>query len=197
MLFRQTLLPALEEWRKFELATVLECAAALAAQCGTRAVLDASFSPKRPAARVGRFHLWWQRVVPPRAIGALDVGEALSRQLAATLGVDAGAGRADVAIEVDGIAVAFVECKWFGYQDSAPAAILEACSQLVGYARDEVDKSGGDAALLLSRSLVALAIRGNAPLADGSGGIACADLHDMEAGRLDAWAARVASAVSL
>lgn len=192
-LFAENLLPALEEWRKFELATLLACAAALGTACGEVPRLDFAFSARRPAARIGRFSLWWQRVLPQRPTAALDVGEAMARNLAAGLLVSEGAGRADITVEVEDRIVGLVECKWFGAPEAAPSAILDACSQIVGYARDEVHQRGGDVSDLLAHSLIALAARGGAPFADGAGGIACADLADMAAGRLAAWAGRVAA----
>ncbi len=187
-LFSEALLPSLEVWRCFELFCVLEVTHALEKATGSRALLDVAFSSSRPAAKVGPYSVWWQRIVPPRPDISLDPGEALARALAASLDVGAGAGRADIAVEFEQKIVAFIECKWFGVPDQAPGAILAACSQLVGYARDVQHLQGGVTEELLERSVVALAARGSAPLVDGGGKVCCVDFDDIEAGAFDGWA---------
>jgi hypothetical protein len=194
-LLSESILPCLEPWQRFELATLIACTEALGEVCDTTPVLDTAFSSIRPAARVGPFSVWWQRIVRPRPWEALDQGEAMAATLASSLGVAAGAGRADLTIEVDGRVVGFVECKWFGVASSARGAILEACTQIVGYARDEAYRTDGDAEAILSRSLIALAARHGTPIADGSTGVACADIEDMEAHRLGGWAERIIRAI--
>lgn len=187
-------LPRLDTWRQFEISCLLEVAEALSAAIGVRCVLDASFAAGRPAAKVGHLDLWWQRSIPTRPEVELDKGEKITAELADSLGIAAGSSRADLTIERSGRIVAIVECKWFGAELSAPRAILDACAQLTGYARDSAFRQGEDSAAILSRSLIALAHRGNAPLRVGSGPVGCLDLSDLGSTVLVPWASAVAAA---
>ncbi len=181
-------LPRLEPWRQFELACLLEISGALTKATGAACALDASFTPSRPAARVGELEVWWQRAIRRRPDADLDEGERLASSLAASLGVTAGTARADLTIERAGRVLGIVECKWFGDESSAPGAILEACAQIVGYARDAAWKQGETAEGILSRSVVAVATRGSAPLRAGHGPIGCIGLADLGGPSLQTWA---------
>ena len=193
-LFASELLPKLETWRRFEMACLLEVGEALSAAAGVPCVLDASFAAGRPAARIGELEVWWQRAIPSRHDTNLDEGEKKSATLAASLGVVAGTARADLTIERSGRVLSIVECKWFGEASSAPGAVLEACHQIVGYARDAAWRQGERADALLSRSMIALAHRGTAPLRVGSGQIGCVDLRDLGRTVLAPWALSVLAA---
>lgn len=187
-LLRTEVLPRLETWRQFELACLLEVSAALAVAAGGIYVLDASFTTSRPAARIGDLEVWWQRAIRRRPDEYLDEGERLAAVLAADLGVTAGTARADLTIESGGRVLGIVECKWFADESSATGAILDACSQIVGYARDVAWRQGEGTEALLSRSIVALAQRGPAPLRTGHGPISCISLEDLEGSALLEWA---------
>ena len=193
-LLRAELLPKMETWRRFEMALVMEAGEALSAASGLPCVLDASFAARRPAVRIGDFEIWWQRAVPSRPDDLLDEGERKAAALADSLGVSSGTARADVTIEKAGRVLALIECKWFGDPASAPAGVLEACPQIVGYARDAAWKQGEDADDLLARSLVALASRGTSPLRIGSGPIGCVGLDDLGVKSLVPWALAVLAA---
>jgi hypothetical protein len=192
-LLAQDVLPGMETWRKFELAVLLEAGQALAASTDSPLILDASFAPGRPAAKIGDIELRWQRAIQQRPDGALDVGELKSKALAASLGVSAGTARADITVERAGLILAIIECKWFGNPDSASGAILDATAQLVGYARDAAHTQGESADTLLSRSLVALAHRGPAPLR-AEAPVGCVGMSDLGEASLGPWAALVAAA---
>lgn len=187
-LLKTEVLPKLETWRQFELACLLELSAALAAASGSACALDASFTPTRPAARIGDLEIWWQRAVYRRPNIHLDEGERLAANLAASLGVTAGTARADLTIERGGQILGIVECKWFNDESSRSGAILDACNQVVGYARDAAWNQGGNTDEILSRSLVALAIRGSTPLRVGAGPIGCIDLEDLRGASMQQWA---------
>lgn len=58
---------------------------------------------------------------------------------------------------------------------------------------DEAQANGANPDALLSRSLLAVADRGKVSFSDGTSGLACADLSDMESGALAKWAAKVAA----
>ncbi|WP_198044461.1 MULTISPECIES: hypothetical protein [Cupriavidus] len=192
LLARDTL-PGMETWRKFELAVLLEAGEALAGATGHPLVLDASFAPGRPAAKVGDIEIRWQRAIPQRPDADLDPGEIKAKALASAMGVAAGTARADIAIERAGRILSIIECKWFGNPDSASRAILEASPQIVAYARDVAYAQGETADAILSRSLVALADRGPAPLSAGAP-IGCVGLSDVGGTILGPWAAAVAAA---
>ncbi|WP_230971296.1 hypothetical protein [Nitrogeniibacter aestuarii] len=192
-LFTQTLLPAFEPWRRFELATLLACAEAVSKARSQPVELDPFFSSRRPAARIGEAEIRWQKVMPARPDSVLEPAELRARNLASFLGVTKGSGRADLTLELEGKVIALVECKWFGSPESVQGAVLEASPQLVGYALDEAHFNGTDPDILLSRSLLAVADRGKVAFSDGSAGLACADLSDMESGALAKWAAKVAA----
>lgn len=181
-------LPRLETWRQFELACLLEVSSALATANGSTCALDASFTTTRPAARVGDIEVWWQRAIRRRSDAYLDEGEHLAASLAASLNVNAGTARADMTIERGGRVLGIVECKWFGDESSVPGAILEACTQIVGYARDAAWRQSENADGILSRSLVALARRGSASLRAGYGPIGCIGLEDLGGPALQPWA---------
>lgn len=190
-LFTESLLPALEPWRRFEIACVLEAGLALSRATGRTAVLDASFSSSRPCVTVGEFSVRWQTTVPSRPYGDLDPGERMTRDLVASLGISGGSGRADAIVEKNGRIVSLIECKWFSDPSSATDAVWDACGQLTRYARDEAFLNGGSASALLEHSLVALADRGAVPVVTSAAPVGCIDLHGIEDGALDAWAARV------
>ena len=192
LLARDTL-PGMETWRKFELAVVLEAGEALAGATGRPCVLDASFAAGRPAAKVGDIEIRWQRAIPQRPDVDLDPGEIKAKALAASMGVATGIARADIAIERAGRILSIIECKWFGDPDSASGAILDASPQIVGYARDAAYAQGDAADDILSRSLVALADRGPAPLRTGAP-VGCVGLADLGGTALGPWAASVAAA---
>ena len=187
------LLPRLEAWRRFEMACLLEIGEALAAAAGIPCMLDMSFTVGRPAARIGDFEVWWQRAIPSRPEAFLDEGEKTAAALAASLGVSAGTARADLTVEKGGRILSVVECKWFGDESSASGAVLDACAQLTGYARDAAHRHGDNSDALLSRSLVALAQRGCSPLRSGTGLVGCVGLDDLGGAVLGPWAAGVVS----
>jgi len=186
-------LPRLETWRRFEMACLLEAGEALSAALGSPCALDASFAAGRPAARIGDFDLWWQRAIPSRPEAFLDEGERTAAALAASLGVAAGTARADLTVEKGGRIVSIIECKWFTDESSASGAVLDACSQLTGYARDAAHRQGEDSDALLSRSLVALAHRGGSPLRAGTGPVGCVGLGDLGGAALRPWADKIAA----
>ncbi len=188
------LLPRLETWRLFELACLLDVAAALSAVTGDSCRLDMSFATTRPAARIGNLQVWWQRAIAARSRPYLDEGERKAADLASSLGVNAGTARADLTVERDGRVLGIVECKWFGNEASAPGAILEACGQIVGYARDAAWRQHESADDLLTRSVIALARRGPAPLRLGHGPIGCVGLDDLGGDALYPWASLIAAA---
>nr|WP_222426401.1 hypothetical protein [Cupriavidus gilardii] len=185
-------LPVMETWRKFELAVLLEAGEALAGVTGHPCVLDASFSAGRPAAKVGDIEIRWQRAIPRRPDTHLDLGEIKAKHLGTSLGVATGTARADIVIERTGRILSIIECKWFRDPRSASAAILDACPQLVGYARDAAYAQGERADEILSRSLVALADRGPAPFRIGAP-ISCIGLADLGATALRPWAVAIAA----
>lgn len=193
-LFRSELLPRLETWRLFELACLLNVAAALSAVIGDSYQLDVSFTPTRPAARVGNLQVWWQRAIAVRSYPDLDEGERKATDLANSLGVNAGTARADLTVERDGRILGIVECKWFDNEASAPGAILEACGQIVGYARNAAWHQKESADALLTRSVIALAHRGPAPLRLGHGPIGCIGFDDLGGDALYHWASLIAAA---
>jgi hypothetical protein len=184
-------LPSVETWRRFEMACLLEVAEALSAQAGVPCALDASFVAGRPAASIGDINVWWQRAIRSRPDDELDDGERMVVDLAESLGIAAGTARADLTVERQGRILAIVECKWFGSSSSVPGAILEACNQLTGYARDAAFWGGEDSTAILSRSLIALADRGNVPLTVGIAPIGCVGLSDLGGTALGPWAASV------
>jgi hypothetical protein len=196
-LFGHALLPSLEMWRRFELACVLEVAFSLSKASGRPIALDIAFSPGKPVAVVGPLQIFWQYAVRPRIRSDLDEGEKMARDLAASLSVDPGTRRADIAIENDGTLVALVECKWFSSEGDARPATADACDQLVAYARDHVALHGGNAGTLLSDSVVALASRGSVPWVGPGSPIGCVDFADIESGNLDSWAAHLAAPVGV
>lgn len=187
-LFGQALLPNLETWQRFELLCLLEAAFALGRATADPVLLDFAFTARRPAARVGPYDLYWQHGIPARPPEALDQGERLARDLAASLNVQPGTRRADVAVVAGGVLVALIECKWFQFVEGAGPAIADACDQLVAYSADQVHAAGGSAAELLGNSIVALAHRGPAPLAVQPAPVVCVALDDIEEAALDAWA---------
>lgn len=193
-LLASEVLPRVETWRQFEMACLLEIAEALSAVANVSCVLDASFVAGRAAAQIGEFSVWWQRAIRSRPEGELDEGERMARNLAASLGVTAGTARADLTVEKAGRVLAIVECKWFASTASASGAILDACHQLTGYARDAAYRQGETAAAILSRSIVALADRGPAPLTVGTGPVACVGLADLGSTALRPWAESVIAA---
>lgn len=193
-LLASDILPSVETWRRFEMACLLEIGDALSAAAGVPCALDASFVGGRPAARVGEVNVWWQRAIRSRPDEEMDEGERIVADLAESLGVAAGTGRADLVVERQGRILAIVECKWFGSPSSVSGAILEACSQLTGYARDAAFRQGDNPAAILSRSLIALADRGNVPLTVGSGPIGCIGLPDLGGTGLGPWATSVLAA---
>lgn len=193
-LLRSEVLPRLEAWRQFELACLLEVADALTTATGATCALDASFTASRPAARIGDLEVWWQRAIRSRPDANLDEGERKAASLAASLGVTAGTARADLTIERAGRVLAIVECKWFGDESSVPGAILDACVQIVGYARDASWKQGEDLDAILSRSFIALARRGAAPFRAAHGPIGCFDLDDLGGAALQPWANSILAA---
>lgn len=190
-LLSSEVLPRLEAWRRFEVACLLELGDALSSAVGEPCVLDASFTAGRPAARIGDLEIWWQRGIPSRPEEKLDPGERTAVALAASLGVFAGTARADITVERAGRVLAIIECKWFCDEFSAPRATLEACSQLTGYARDAAFLQGDDPDALLSRSIVALAWRGAAPLRVGQVAVGCVELNDLGGTALGPWAEAV------
>lgn len=196
-LFREALLPKLEVWRQFELACLLEAALSLSKAIGEAVTLDLAFTSGRPAATIGPFTLFWQYGVQPRESEDLDPGERMARHLAASLGVQPGTRKADVAVERKGALVALIECKWFQTEADAPSAIADASEQLVAYARDHVAKYGGDVTRLLSDSIVALAYRGAAPLIGPGSPVGCVGFEDIERGALDAWALHLAASAPM
>ncbi|WP_197488210.1 hypothetical protein [Bordetella ansorpii] len=185
-------LPGMETWRKFELAVLLEVGDALAGATGHPCVLDASFAAGRPAAKVGDIEIRWQRAIPQRPNADLDPGEIMAKDLAASLGAAAGTARADIVIERAGRILSIIECKWFGDPDSAHGAILDAVPQIVGYARDAAYAQGEAAGDILSRSVVALAHRGLAPLRMGAP-VGCLGFVDLGGTVLSPWAATIAT----
>ncbi|ANP08917.1 hypothetical protein LGD64_002206 [Escherichia coli] len=189
-LLASDLLPGMEVWRKFELATILEVAEALSGATGAPVVLDASFAAGRPAATIGDLELRWQRAMPKRPSAFLDPGEVLAGELAFSLGVSKGTSRADITIERAGRILSIIECKWFSSPDSAPAAILEATSQLVGYARDIAHAQEESDTGILARSIVALAHRGPAEMHFGAP-VCCIGFSDFGTANLAPWAAMV------
>ncbi len=189
-LLASDLLPGMEVWRKFELATILEVAEALSGATGDPVKLDASFAPGRPAATVGNLELRWQRSMPKRPNAALDPGEILASELALSLGVGKGTARADLTIERSGRILSIIECKWFSSPNSASSAILEATSQIVGYARDVAHTQGESASDILARSVIALAYRGPAEMHFGAP-VSCIDFSDFGAAKLLPWAVRI------
>jgi hypothetical protein len=193
-LLAQETLPSMETWRRFELAVLLEAGEALAAATGSPCILDASFAAGRSAARVGDLDIRWQRAIPGRPEAVLDSGERMARDLALSLGVAAGTARADLTIERAGRILSIIECKWFSDAASVPAAILEACPQIVGYARDAGYVQGDAYDAILARSLVALADRGLAPLRGGAAPVGCVGLGDLGGAALGPWAAAVIAA---
>ena len=193
-LLRSEVLPRLETWRQFELACLLEVAKALSNVTGTACALDASFTPSRPAARIGDLEVWWQRAIRSRPDENLDEGERKTASLAASLGVTAGTARADLTIERAGRVLAIVECKWFGNESSVPGAILDACAQIVGYTRDAAWKQEEDPNAILSRSVIALARRGAAPFRAAHGQICCVELDDLGKEALQPWAESILAA---
>ncbi|MDR5755634.1 hypothetical protein [Caballeronia sp. LZ035] len=190
-LLASDVLPRLETWRRFEMACLLEIAEALSAAAGVPCALDASFVAGRPAACIGDVDVWWQRAIRSRPEEELDEGERMAADLAESLGVAVGTARADLTIERRGRILAIVECKWFGSSSSVPGAILEACNQLTGYARDAAFRQGDNSAAILSRSLIALADRDNVPLTVGTGPVGCVGLSDLGSTALGSWAMSV------
>ena len=186
-LLASDLLPGMEVWRKFELATILEVAEALSGATGEPVVLDASFAAGRPAATVGDMELRWQKSMPKRPSAILDPGEILAGELAFALGVSKGTARADITIERAGRILSIIECKWFSSPDSAPSAILEATSQLVGYARDIAHAQKELHKDILARSIVVLAHRGPADMRFGAP-VCCIGFSDFGAANLAPWA---------
>ena len=187
------LLPRMEVWRRFEMACLLEMGEALSGIVGEPCVFDASFAAGRPAARIGDLDIWWQRAIPARAPAMLDEGERKVANLAASLGAIAGTARADLTVERRGRILGIAECKWFADESSVPGATLEACSQLVGYARDAAHRQGESYDEILARSLVALAHRGEAPLRAGAP-VGCVGLFDLGDAALAEWALLIAEA---
>lgn len=190
-LLQSEVLPRLETWRQFELVCLLEISAALASASGYPCMLDASFTSSRPAAQIGDLEVWWQRSIRSRPDEHLDDGESMAVDLAASLNVTAGTPRADLTIERAGRVLGVVECKWFREESSAPGAILEASSQIVRYARDVSYMQGEPAETILSRSLVALASRGPAPLRIADGPIGCFGFDDLGVPTLQRWATSI------
>lgn len=192
-MFSEALLPALEAWRKFEIACCVEVGAALARATGASPALDTTFSAARPCVTVGGCSVWWQRTIPSRPLHALDPGERQIADLADSLSVRDGSGRADLVIEKGGRIVSMIECKWFSEPSSWADPVWDACSQLSRYARDEVFANGGSDTELLKNSIIALSHRGGAPMIVTGGKVGCVDLADIEGGALDDWARRIAA----
>jgi len=192
VLLAEELLPRMEVWRRFEMACLIEVGEALAAVIGEPCLLDASFSARRPAAKIGDVEIWWQRAIPTRPSLLLDEGEKKAEALAASLETAAGTARADLTLERAGRVLAIVECKWFREESSAPGAILDACSQLVGYARDAAHWQSENYDEILARSLVALAHRGSAPFKLGAP-VGCVALVDLGRTALAPWALAIAA----
>ncbi len=186
------LLPEIEVWRKFELATILEISEALSGATGSPVVLDASFAAGRPAAIVGDLEVRWQKAMPKRPSTVLDPGEFIAGELALSLGVCKGTARADITVERAGRILSIIECKWFSSPESAPSAILEATSQIVGYARDVAYAQEENHSDILVRSIVALAHRGPAEMRIGAP-ICCIGFSDYGATNLTHWADMVAA----
>lgn len=187
-------LPKLEVWRRFELACLVEVGEALSGSIGEPCVLDMSFASGRPAARIADIELWWQRSIPSRPEEHLDEGEKLAINLAASLGIAAGTSRADLTIERSGRILGIIECKWFGDRSSTSSAVLDATYQLTNYARNAAYRQGENSEELLSRSLVALASRGNCPLRTTSGPVGCIEMSDLGQTALAPWATSLINA---
>ncbi|MDR6144342.1 hypothetical protein QE363_000135 [Sphingomonas sp. SORGH_AS870] len=165
MVLRDTLVAPIEIWRRFELATALAMAEALAGATGVPMRLNILAGGNRmPIASIGRFAIFWQSrtnwYVPPK----VERSEAVVRAVLARFGLGPDQDRPDLVVadlETDRV-VAVVEAKYFtAAAEDALDRLREATHQVVRYARgyrvlEEIDP-------LLERSAIALVRRPDVP----------------------------------
>lgn len=193
-LFRNSLLPSLELWRRFELAVVLSTVESFSKACQEAPEIDLKFTNGKPIARVGDYAFYWQYNQPRRSEDRLDRAERIARRLMEYLGVRYERGRIDLAVlhSRATIPIAMIECKWNSGVESRDQSISDAVSQIVEYALDAIDEPEDAPLELLSRSLVMLSDLGNKNrLIEPDGPINLGDVNALQEGALDAWADRV------
>lgn len=194
----ESLLPQMEPWRRFELACAISVGEALAKAVGASPRLTSNLSSDEPLVRAGAFTVHWQAHIHRREEQDLDLGERKALGVTRSLGVREGAARADVLVCADDEPVALVECKWFESPSSRSGAIVEAASQIVGYARDAGRGDEATADRILARSIIAIPSRDDVPeRVDLTGPVGCIDLGGVQAGQLAAWASAVCADLAL
>ena len=187
-LLNQELLAIIDDWFKFEMACALGVAEAFSVVLNKPYKLDIQFSSQNPFAVIDDYEIWLQRSIIRRPESELDYGELKPTELGSFLGVNQGMERADITIERRGKVLALAECKWFTNRDYASRAILDACHQVVRYARNIAWHQNESVESILSRSFLALGINKEEYAFNDQDPIACFDLASLENGSLTDWA---------
>jgi hypothetical protein len=197
-LFSQTVLPILKVWQRFELAVALAVTEALSDALAVPVKMAYPLRSGAPMAEIGEYAVLWQRSLPLRPENRLDESERLVKLLLDSLSLSQGAGRADIVVCRGGTrqAMALVECKWFQEAESAQGAAVDACTQLVRYARDLHPSSLDESIKLLSRSAIVVTSRNGLPeRMDAGDAVKLTDLEGLESESLMHWAANLVSLI--
>jgi hypothetical protein len=197
-ILRTSILPNLEPWRRFELATALSATEALAIATGQVPHLTIPIRGGTVVATVGEFDIYWQYAMPKRDLSFLDKTEKLANDLMASLGISGGTDISDLTIvwRPGNTVIGIVECKWFESQGATYNAIRDASSQMARYIRDIYPDDDALAVRLASNSIIVTAELGPAPESiDGSKAIHLTDFVGLKVGKLNQWAVNVVASV--
>ena len=156
----QTLLAKLEYWQMLELASALMAANALSMECNSPIHLTFPIVPGHPVAKTGDFEIYWQFPINHRSDEYLDPSELWSRQIAKSIGFQPSDGRADVVVLFNQKIVAIFECKYFETESTLTQSVLDACNQIVRYARDAYPNSDTLSRQLLNNSCIIVSDKG-------------------------------------
>jgi hypothetical protein len=155
-ILRTSILPALAEWRRLELASVLSVAESLASVLDLSPLLSVPMRGGKIVATVGNLDVYWQFQMPRRDAASLDATEKLATEIMTSLAVSEGRNFADVAVvwRPENKVVAIVECKWFESDDAETNAIRDAASQISRYVRDVYPNDDALASSLAASSII-------------------------------------------
>jgi hypothetical protein len=193
-LLSTTLMAQLEDWQKLELSAGLAMAEALSAASGAPLRWKGSIAGGSEIASVGRYRIHWQKALPKRPEAQLDASEIMVRRAAEALDAGLGLSRTDITVidEPTGVAIAHLECKWFGSSNSANSAITDAIEQLVRYCRDSRPASVASAEMLLADCVAVISgLSGFDASLDGSKPVGLTDFAGLADGSLGALALRL------
>lgn len=187
-----SLLPTLEDWRRFELVTLIAVSEALEEALGMPATLSMPLTANSRCVSIGDFEIRWQNDLPIRDVENLTGSELLSREMLASLRLASTSNIADLTIFCKGAPVAVVECKWFSDPTGSRAATRKAVDQIASYSFDLVAGSPFEAKTIASRSLIAVAsLDGINAKLDGATGPFLADFAAMRDKLLVTWATQL------